>query len=321
MNILVVWVWAFGFAILKHIGDNQAHTIYAYEKDEFSINFFKKFRKHPYFFNDIKLDEKVIFVSETKTILWAIDLVILAIPCQAIPQYITEMKDFLKPWVHILNLSKGINNKSFKTVGEEVADILGEFDYKYAVLSWGMLASELVYGAPLGWDIWINEIETGDILKELFHTKALEISLKIGEVKNIELYGALKNIFSLIMGYYEGKGYEGSAISYFFCKYFDEFARLVEFCGGNNFTHFDTITHFNTFSLWWDLLTSCYWNSRNRYFWKLLGMGKRVQEIQEIMKQEKKTAEWFETYKGIYPLIKDKEWFDITKQIGAILFE
>jgi glycerol-3-phosphate dehydrogenase len=85
-------------------------------------------------------------------------------------------------------------------------------------------------------------METGDMLKELFHTKSLEISLKIGEIKNIELYGALKNIFSLIMGYYEGKGYEGSAISYFFCKYFDEFTRLVEFCGGNNFIHFNTFS-------------------------------------------------------------------------------
>jgi len=93
-----------------------------------------------------------------------------------------------------------------------------------------MLASELVYGAPLGADIGVNDLATGAILKELFCTKSLDVCIMEGNIKNIELYGALKNIFSMIMGYYEGKGYEGSTIAYYFCKYFGEFAELVEVC-------------------------------------------------------------------------------------------
>lgn len=316
MNILVVGVGAFWFAILRHIWKNQEHFIYAYERDEFRRNFLRQFKKHPYFFKDKKISDRIIFTEDTKDILWGIDIIILALPCQFIPEYVNEAKDYIKEGTIILNLSKGINNKTLRTTEDEIADILKWKDYKYAVLSGGMIASEVVYWThPLGADIGVNDDFTGEILKDVFQWKNLEIKILKNYVKNIELYWALKNMYSLVLGYYEWAWYEGSSIGYYFSKYYQEFCDLVVLCGGKEVEKFDS------FSLAWDLITSCFWDSRNNYFWRLLGSGKSVDEVKKIMESEKKTAEGYETFKAIYKLIKDKEGFAITKQIATLLFE
>jgi hypothetical protein len=50
VNIFLFGVGSFGYSMLTHIGDNHDHIVYAYEKDEFTLNFLKKFSRHPYFF-------------------------------------------------------------------------------------------------------------------------------------------------------------------------------------------------------------------------------------------------------------------------------
>ena len=57
----------------------------------------------------------------------------------------------------------------------------------------------------------------------------------------------------------------------------------------------------------WDIIATCFWNSRNRYFWNLVWTWKTSFESYEILKSEKKHAEWFETLKWLKEIIlKDK---------------
>jgi glycerol-3-phosphate dehydrogenase len=73
--------------------------------------------------------------------------------------------------------------------------------------------------------------------------------------------------------------------------------------------------NFSDYALGWDLITTCFWNSRNRYFWKLLWSWKTLEETLEIFKQENKIAEGYETMKWVYNLIKDKKGFKEIKRV------
>lgn len=176
-----------------------------------------------------------------------------------------------------------------------------------------MIAKELVDGAPLWADIAVTDEDASKRLKKLFHQKNLEINIVRRGIRNIELYGALKNVVAMIIGYYEGKWYGASTLWLYMCKLFGEIKGIVKMLWGEDDIDFED------FSLWGDIIASCFWDSRNKYFWKLIGSGKTAEEALAILIQEKKRAEWFETLKGLKRLlIKKKEGFELTQQMIKI---
>jgi glycerol-3-phosphate dehydrogenase (NAD(P)+) len=311
VNILTFWIWAFGFAILKHIGDKKDIVwLYATDKDEFSINFLKKFRRHPYFFEGVKLSEKIIFTTHYKDILPSIDVVIIAVPSQVAVNLIQEIKPHLKKWVILLNLAKGINNETFMTISEGIKKEMKKFPYHYAVLSWGMIAKELVEGVPLWADIGVIDEETWKKLKNLFEHTNLEINIVRRGIRNIELYGALKNVMSIVLGYYEGKWYASSSLGYYMCNLIVEVRAIIKLLWGEEDLEFEN------YSFGGDIVASCFGDSRNKLFGKLLWSGKTVEEALAFMEKEKKRAEWYETLKWLKKLLgKKKASFPLISQM------
>ncbi|NDK07681.1 hypothetical protein EOM39_00370 [Candidatus Gracilibacteria bacterium] len=316
MKTLIVGVGAFGFAILKHISEKHPDkTIYAYEKNDLVSSYLKNFKKHPYFFEGVKLGKNIIFVDKIEDELKDVDLLILSLPCQFVLPFFQDIKKYLKPGLTILNLAKGINNKTLHTVGDDLKITLKGISYNYACLSGGMIASDIVKGSIIGATVGTESEALGNTLKEYFETPIFVVNFYTGKIKNSELAGALKNIFAIFTGYHEGLGMGASSLGYFFCEYYTEYKRLFTLLGGNN------DIKFNRFAIGGDLIATCFGNSRNRYLGKLVGEGKNPTEVLEQMKAEKKIAEGYETLKGIYEIIKDRDDFPITKELGKkILF-
>jgi glycerol-3-phosphate dehydrogenase (NAD(P)+) len=112
---------------------------------------------------------------------------------------------------------------------------------------------------------------------DFFRSDTLAITLT-PKYKNIELYGALKNIFALYMGYLEGKGNGLSTVGYHFCELYKDIMKLIVLLGGEN------IDDFSQYALGGDLIATCFGNSRNRYFGRLVGEGKSSQEAYDTLK-------------------------------------
>ena len=205
MKTLVLGIGAFGFAILKHLWENNPeHTFYAYEKSETVFSHIKKNNTHPYFFDGVQLGQNITYVN-IDDVLWDINLCIIALPTQRIISSFEHLKSKLKPGVTILNLSKWINSQTLQTTGEWLSEILGDFEYNYWVLSGGMIASELVEWNILGADIVIENYGIWKQLEDLFASDNLDINLLEWSTKNTELYSSLKNIFAIIIGYYQSQ--------------------------------------------------------------------------------------------------------------------
>ncbi len=297
MKILTLWVWAFWIATLQHIAKNHPEQEFlAYEKNEYSYNYMIEQRRNPYFFTDMIFEKNIVFVNDLDHILPSIDIIILAIPNQFIRSSIRDIRPFLRPWVSFLNLSKWIDNTTLFTVSDTIASELSDLDYSYSVLSGGMIAKELVDGKMLGAQIGTSDREKGEYIKYLFESPTLHIRLT-ESYKNIELYWALKNIIALYVGYLEGKGYGFSTIGYELCTLLEELPHLISLLGGTQ------DIEFSEYALWGDIIATCFWDSRNRYFWKLVGSGKTVEESLSLLQEEKKHAEGYETLKGVRTII------------------
>lgn len=316
MKTLIVWVWAFWFAILKHLSDkNSGDKFYAYEINDLVVNYLKNFRKHPYFFSWVKLWENISFVDRVDDILPNVDFLILAIPCQRVLPFLESVKQYLKPWLTILNLAKGINNVTLNTIWDDLKNILPWISYNYAVLSGGMIAEDVVKWNIVWASIWVESKALWEILKKYFETDSLEVCIWVSNVKNAELAWALKNIFAIFSWYNEWLWLWSSSLWWFFSKYFHEFKSLF------TLLWWSSDINFERFAIWWDLIATCFWNSRNRYFGKLIWEWRTTSEALEILASEKKMAEWYETLKWVYEIIKDNKDFPITKDLGEkILF-
>lgn len=313
MKIITLWVGAFWFALLHHLSKNHPDLeFFAYEKDDQNREILKSSKQHPYFFPGRYLGENIVFLNCLET-LKDFDLIIIAIPAQYIQGLLYEIKDSLKSGVILLNIAKGIDAMSLKTIWDITWDMLWDFPYHYAVLSGGMIASELVEWNMLWAQIWCRDNKIGLYLKKLFASDSLKVTLSF-QVKNIELSGSLKNIFALYMWYLEWKWYQMSSIWYFFCQLYRELPLLIEKLW------WEKSIHFEDFSLWGDLIATCFGNSRNRYFWRLVWEWKTPKEAQDILNSEKKHSEWYATLGWLYDTVIDDD-LPYFLEIGDIFYK
>ncbi len=302
MKTLIVWVGAFGFAVLKHLSQNHPKIhFYASEIDALTLQTLQEKRQSPYFFEWETLWENISFLDGRNVDYSEYDLLIVAIPAQFVGGFFENIKNSLKSWVTILNLAKGINNITLESISEVIASKLQDFSYHYAVLSGWMIAQELVDEKMLGATIACKNSEIAQNLQKLFVWEKLKIEIS-QNVKNTELIGSIKNIIALFAGYLEGKGNGNSTFWFYLCELYKELPELFEMLGG------EKNLDFTSFAFTGDMIATCFGASRNRYFGQLVWSWKTSLEAYEILKSEKKHAEWYETLKGIWDkILKNKK--------------
>lgn len=313
MKILTLWLWAFGFAMNKLLWENKPdHSFYAFELNKEITDRIKLDRQHPYFFPWYKLPENINLIDDYDKIISDIDLVIIAIPVQFISSSINSLKDKLKTGVTILNLAKWIDIKSNKLISELIEEILVWKDYNYSVLSWWMIAAEVVEWKTLWADLWIKNIEIWNKIKSFLENDHLKVKVQTN-ILNIELYWSLKNIMAIMVGYYEWKWEWKSSIWYRLLSFYDEMKEIIKLYWWSE--HLD----FSYYSLGWDIVATCFGNSRNHYFGQLLWSWKNINLVLEILKSENKHAEWYETLKAVYNKVKDEHWFHNIKLLYSLI--
>ena len=313
MKVLTLWLGAFGFAINKLLWENNYNmTFYCLELKKDVCNNISKTREHPYFFAWYKLPNNIQIINNYDDIIWEIDLLILAIPAQCIEDAIRWLQKKLKTWVIILNLAKWIDILNNMTISQLIKKEFWNFDYNYAILSWWMIAQEVVESKKIWADLACNNKEISKKIKKLFENNDFKIILR-DEILNIELYWSLKNIMAILTWYYEWKWENASTIWYYINEFYNEMKEIIWIYWWNK--NID----FSYYSLGWDIIATCFWNSRNRYFLRLLWEWKDANEVLKILKSENKHAEWYETFKAVYDKIWDRKGFELLRDFYEII--
>lgn len=314
MKILTLWLWSFWFAINKLLAENNPkNNFYFYWRNKDLVSSIKKTREHPDFFKWYKLPENIEVINNYDDIISDVDLLILAIPAQNIWFVIEQIVDKLKPGIKILNLAKWIDIKNNQTIFWLLNNIFLSKDFDYAILSWWMLAIDVVKSQNIWADLWVSDLKLWNEIKSLLSNKNFDIKIS-QNILNIELYWCFKNIMAIIIWYYEELWEWKSSIWKYFVDYLNECKQIISI-----YWWTDDLD-FCYYSLGWDMIASCFGNSRNRYLWKLLWQGKKIDEALDILNRENKHSEWYETIKAVYEKIKYEDGFEITKMFYKIMY-
>ena len=269
-------------------------------------------RENTRFLPGFKLHENLRIEKDMKKAVADSELILLASPTQYTRLILEQFKEFHNKDRHFLvNVAKGIENKTLLRVSEICAEVLGKCSY--VVLSGPSHAEEVVRGVPTTVVAASTDEALALKVQETFTSETFRVYTS-SDVVGRELGGALKNVMAIAAGIIDGMKLGDNPKAALITRGIAEMSRLGEALGGNPLT-------FSGLSGIGDLIvTCCSGHSRNRHVGEELGRGKTLDEILNEMGMV--VAEGVKTTLGAHELAqKSGIECPIINEIYAVLYE
>ena len=308
-KIGLIGAGSWGTALSKLAADNGHEvTVWSIVKEE--IEMLQENREHLDKLPGVKLPENISYTTELAAAIEGKDMCILAVPSPFTRSTAAMMKSFVKEGQIIVNVAKGVEEKTLMTLSEIIGQEVPQADV--AVLSGPSHAEEVGKGMPTTIVVGAKTKETAEYIQNLLMNKVFRVYTS-PDILGIELGGALKNVIALAAGIADGLGCGDNTKAALITRGIAEIARLGMTMGGKPET-FSGLTGIG------DLIVTCAsMHSRNRRAGILLGQGKTMQEAMDEVKQ---------VVEGVYSAkaamgLAEKYGVEIPiiEQVNLVLFE
>ncbi len=306
VSIIGAGSWGIALALLL---SNNGHQVTVWSALEEEVEELKTKREH-HSLPGVKLPDTMEFTGNMESAMADKELLVTAVPSVFVRQTAEKMRPFLCKGQIVVNVAKGIEEGTLKTLSDILEETLPGADV--AVLSGPSHAEEVSRGLPTTCVVGARTRETAEYIQGLFMSEVFRVYTS-PDILGIELGGALKNVIALAAGIADGLGYGDNTKAALITRGIAEIARLGVAMGGR-------IETFGGLSGIGDLIVTCAsMHSRNRRAGILIGKG---YTMEEAMKEVKMVVEGVYSAKAAMELAKkyDKP-MPIVEQVNAVLFE
>jgi glycerol-3-phosphate dehydrogenase (NAD(P)+) len=198
------------------------------------------------------------------------DLVVLGVPCRGIRTTLEEVRKFLRPWVPIISLAKGLEVGTHLRVTQVIHDVIP--DHPAGALTGPNLAREIMAGFAAASVVAIDDERVARQVQRVFHSGLFRVYTN-HDVIGCELGGALKNVIAIASGMGDGLGVGDNTRAAVITRGLAEITHLGVAMGGDART-------FAGLAGMGDLIATCVSpQSRNRFVGEQLGRGRTIDEI------------------------------------------
>ncbi|HEX2784176.1 MAG TPA: NAD(P)H-dependent glycerol-3-phosphate dehydrogenase [Ilumatobacteraceae bacterium] len=198
------------------------------------------------------------------------DVLVMAVPSHGYRDVAAAAAEFLRPWVPIVTLTKGLERSSRKRMSEVTSDEMP--GHPVAVLTGPNLAKEILSGQPAASVVAIDDEVIAAELQRIFSRPSLRIYTN-PDVVGCEVGGVVKNVIAIASGMAEGMGFGDNTRATLITRGLAEMTRLGMAMGGQAAT-------FSGLAGIGDLIATCSSSqSRNNSVGKQLGQGKSIDEV------------------------------------------
>ncbi len=202
------------------------------------------------------------------------DVVVMAVPSHGYREVAEQAAEFLRPWVPVVTLSKGLERATQMRMSEVTAEAMP--GHPIAVLTGPNLAKEIIQGQPAASVVAIDDHRVAAELQRIFSRPSLRVYTN-PDVVGCEVAGVVKNVIAIASGMANGMGFGDNTRATLITRGLAEMTRLGEAMGG------DTLT-FAGLAGMGDLIATCSsTQSRNNTVGLRLGQGEQIDEIVESM--------------------------------------
>ncbi len=237
------------------------------------------------------------------------DIIVLAIPSQAVRDNIKEMAAIIKKPKTVACFSKGLE----KGTGYRMSEVIRQEmpDAKVVAMSGPCHAEELSKGIPTAYVAASESRACAELIQDSFMSQRFRVYTN-PDIIGVELGGAVKNVIALCAGMADGLGFGDNTKAALMTRGLAEMKRLGRAIGAKPQT-------FSGLSGIGDLIVTCTsMHSRNRRAGILIGQGMPVDKALEEVKM---VVEGVYTTEPVYKLAKRLDVsMPITDEAYEILF-
>ena len=291
-NISLLGCGTWGSALGQVLAEN-GHKVTAWHYKDETVAYMSNSRKHPNL-NGFKFHEKITFDSNLGNLVNNSKCLVIAVPSHSVREIMAEISNYQFTNAIIVNVSKGIENDSLKTMSEVICEVTDSDLSKIVTLYGPSHAEEVIAKHPTTLVSASIDNSSASYVQNIFSSKELRVYTN-NDIYGVELGGSLKNVIAIATGICDGIGFGDNTKAALLTRGIAEITRLGVIMGANSDT-------FGGLSGVGDLIATCLSkHSRNRFVGEEIGKGRKLTEILSEMDM---VAEGVKTTKSVYDLSK-----------------
>ncbi|MDJ0624992.1 MAG: NAD(P)H-dependent glycerol-3-phosphate dehydrogenase [Candidatus Caenarcaniphilales bacterium] len=230
ISILGAGSWG---TVLSHLLALSGHSINLWSRSDDFVQHTKRIGRFtkPV---ELNLPEAVNLTSSLQESLIDIDLLICAVPSEAVKTLSQSIKVIESKIPLFLSVTKGLSVGSVKRMSEIWSETI---DCDIAALSGPNLSAEAALAKPMKTVIASKNMESAQTIADCFHVPNFKTEIT-DDIVGVEIAGAAKNVIALIAGAWDGLSLGTSGKGAMLTRAVSELSHLVDLMGGKRETVF-----------------------------------------------------------------------------------
>lgn len=221
------------------------------------------------------------------------DLLVMGVPSAGFRSALEAVKPYLRPWVPVVSLAKGLELGSRLRMSQIIEDVLP--GHPVGVLTGPNLAKEILAGHAAASVIAMDDDNVARAIQQIFQAQLFRVYTN-EDIVGCEMGGVLKNVIAIASGMADGLGAGDNTRAAVITRGLSEITRMGVALGGQPLT-------LSGLAGMGDLVATCIsTQSRNRHVGERLGKGETIEEIIAAMNM---VAEGVKTSRVVMELADD----------------
>jgi len=299
---------SWGTTVASLTSKNAETIIWARDKN--TVNEINSFSTNEKYLPKAKLHKSLRASNSIKETVENADVIVMGIPSQHFRKVLLAAKPYIRPWVPIVSLAKGLEMNSKLRMTQVIEEIMP--GHPAGALTGPNLAKEIHSGKSAASVIAMVDKSIAKKLQSIFNSGLFRVYTNT-DVVGCELGGALKNIMAIAAGMGDGANAGENTRSAVITRGLSEITRLGIAMGGKQRT-FAGLTGMG------DLVATCSSSkSRNHHVGYQLGKGK---SLEKIIGEMNEVAEGVKTAKVVMELAKQYNIdMPISEEVYKVLYQ
>jgi glycerol-3-phosphate dehydrogenase (NAD(P)+) len=268
LKVAVLGGGSWGTTVASLVTRNAPVTLWA--RNPATVSEINTHHTNEVFLPGATLSDKLVATNELSEAVSDADIIVMGIPSQNFRQVLLEVKKYIRAWVPVISLTKGLELDTRMRMTQIINEVLP--GHPVGVLTGPNLAREIMAGQAAASVIAMQDPIIVQELQTVFKSGLFRIYTNT-DVIGCELGGVLKNIIAIAVGMGDGQGAGDNTRAGLITRGLAEVTRLGVAMGGQPET-------FAGLAGMGDMIATCTSpQSRNRHVGIQLGKGRNMDEI------------------------------------------
>jgi glycerol-3-phosphate dehydrogenase (NAD(P)+) len=268
LNVAVLGGGSWGTTVASLVTRNAPVMLWARNPD--TVTEINTHHTNEVYLPGATLPEKLVATNDIAEAVQGADVIVMGIPSQNFRAVLLEVKKYIRAWVPVISLTKGLELDTRLRMTQIITEVLP--GHPVGVLTGPNLAREIMAGQAAASVIAMEDEIIVQELQNVFKSGLFRIYTNT-DVIGCELGGVLKNIIAIAVGMGDGQGAGDNTRAGLITRGLAEVTRLGVAMGGRAET-------FSGLAGIGDMIATCTSaQSRNRHVGIQLGKGRNMPEI------------------------------------------